>query len=365
MRRFIGPLAAVILVLACCSFACPAQTSAGITPGNLATPQTSNEVGEADGCPRLIEFSGEQAEPADLKFPDVSGRVLIYYWSELEPKDGRFDFSAMDREISTWTNAGKAVVLRFSAAGWTKWKEPWSQQGTPEWAYKKYRISRVIEVDRAILPVYWDEGYQAGLREFLRAVSEHIQTSSYRGKVAFIELAAGDGGETKPDTEQNKTPEQRAVRLALWQKAGYTNVLWYQAIRGTIASYKAAFPSIPLALMPDSSFLGGECTLPDGECREKTILALAKDEGLALQDNGFDRTHLYPAEWHGGPLACEQRQSATQMGYPLEDDLEQSVKADCAWLLVFRQDLQRPEFQQQVDHFYQQCKVPDQRRPLR
>ncbi|HEX9202153.1 MAG TPA: beta-galactosidase [Acidobacteriaceae bacterium] len=356
--RVFARVVSSFVALGSVSSLCTAQ--AGVATGAPSVPQTALAAGETHSCPRLIEFSGEQADPADLKFPNVSGRVLIYYWSELEPKEGKFDFSAMDREVATWTSAGKAVVLRLSAAGWTKWKEPWSQQGTPEWAYKKYRISRVVEVDGAILPVYWDEGFQAGLREFLRAVAGHIRTSSYRDKVAFVEIAAGDGGETKPDTEQNKTPEQRAARLALWQEAGYTNALWYQAIRGIVASYKAAFPSTPVALMPDASFLGGECTLSGGECNERVILALAKQEGLALQDNGFDRTHLYPAEWHGGPLACEQRQSATQMGYPLEDDLEQSVKADCAWLLVFRQDLQRPDFQRQVENFYQRCEAPKQ-----
>src|SRR5579884_902963 len=49
------------------------------------------------------------------------------------------------------------------------------------------------------------------------------------------------------------------------------------------------------------------------------------------------------------------RQSATQMNYPLRDDLEQSVKAGCASLLVFRQDLERTDFQQQVMDFYKHC----------
>jgi hypothetical protein len=307
-------------------------------------------------CPRLIEFSGEQADPADLDLPDVSGRVLIYYWSELEPKEGKFDFSNMDREILLWTNAGKSVVLRFSAAGWKKWKRPWSQQGTPDWAFRKYRIAKVTEVDGAILPVYWDKGFLKGLEAFLHVVSMHLAEKHLLGKVAFVEIAVGDGGETKPDTEQNKTPEQRAARLSLWQKAGYTNALWYQTIAAIIDIYQRAFPSIPLALMPDASFLGGECTLPGGECRENQIIALANQKGVILQDNGFDRTHIYPSEWHNGhPLVCEQRQSATQMNYPLRDDLEQSVKAGCASLLVFRQDLERADFQQQVVDFYKHC----------
>jgi hypothetical protein len=262
----------------------------------------------------------------------------------------------MDREIMLWANAGKSVVLRFSASGWKKWKEPWSQQGTPEWAFRNYRIRKVMEIDGAVLPVYWDEGFLKGLEGFLQEVSKHLQENHLDQKVAFIEIAVGDGGETKPDTEQNKTPEQRAARLSLWQQVGYTNAIWYRTVGSVIEVYKQAFPSIPLALMPDGSFLGGECTLPNGECREKQIVALANQKGLILQDNGFDRTHIYPAEWHNGhPLVCEQRESATKMNYPLHDDLVQSVKAGCASLLVFRQDLKRPDFQQQIIDFYKHC----------
>lgn len=316
-------------------------------------------AGSAHACPKLIEFSGEQADPSDLKIPDISGRVLIYYWSELEPKEGKFDFVNMDKEIAVWTGANKSVVLRFSVAGWTHWKAPWSVRGTPEWAYHKYHIGSVTEVDGAILPVYWNPGFLTGLDRFLHAVSAHIQASEYRDKVAFIELAVGDGGETKPDTEQNKTPEQRAARLALWQQVGYTNAIWYQTIAKTIDIYKRAFPSIPLALMPDGTFLGGDCTLPNHqECREQAVIALANQAGILLQDNGFDRTHLYPAEWHNGrPLICEQRQSATKMDYPLKDDLDQSVKAGCDWFLAFRQDLKRSDFQQQVTEFYKHCAI--------
>lgn len=307
-------------------------------------------------CPRLIEFSGDQSNPADARLPDVSGRVLIYYWSELEPSANKFDFSAMDREIEAWTAEGKYVVLRFSTAGWRRWKQPWSQEGTPRWALRKYRIGTVKEIDGAVLPVYWSDGYFTGLSRFLAAVSAHIQTSSYRDKVAFIEIAVGDGGETKPDTEQNKTPAQREARLALWQRAGYTNALWYATVAHIIAIYRQVLPATPLALMPDASYLGGPCALPNAECRESSIVALGNKAGLILQDNGFDRKHIYPAEWHNGrPLACEQLRSATRQGYALEDDLNQSIPAGCGWLLVFRQDLVRSDFQKQITDFYKSC----------
>jgi hypothetical protein len=307
-------------------------------------------------CPPLIEFSGDQGNPADAQLPDVSGRVLIYYWSELEPSENKFDFSTMDREAAVWAAAGKTLVFRFSTAGWSKWKQPWSQEGTPRWALRKYRIPIVTERDGAVLPVYWSRGYFTGLSGFLGAVSAHIQASSYRNKIGFIEIAVGDGGETKPDTEQNKTPAERAARLKLWHKAGYANTVWYTTVGRVIEIYKRAFPSTPLALMPDASYLGGPCTLQHAECRESSIVALGNKAGLILQDNGFDRKHLYAAEWrHGKPLACEQLRSATRQGYALADDLKQSVAAGCGWLLVFRQDLVRSDFQKQVSDFYKDC----------
>lgn len=347
-------LASALIVVSVCG----AQTETKPMPATPIIAQPPAGANATHDCPKLIEFSGEQADSSDLKIPAVSGRVLIYYWSELEPEEGKFDFANMDKEISLWTNAGKLVVLRFSVSGQTHWKKPWSIQGTPAWAYRKYHIGSVTEVDGAILPVYWNQGFLTDLDLFLHGLSAHIQASPYRDKVTFIELAVGDGGETKPDTEQNKTPEERAARLELWQKVGYTNALWYQAIAKTIEIYKKEFPSIPLALMPDGTFLGGDCDLPNNqECREKTIVALANQNGLVLQDNGFDRAKIYSAEWHNKPLVCEQFQSATKAGYPLQDDLAQSIKAACAWMLVFRQDLKRPDFQQQVTDFYSHCSI--------
>lgn len=326
-------------------------------PAHSSLQVESGGQQEQSACPRLIEFSGEQADPSDAGQPYVSGRVLIYYWSELEPKQNYSDFAHMDREIRAWTDAGKSAILRFSTAGWRKWKEPWSQQGTPAWAIRKYHFGSVTEVDGAVLPAYWDAGYFVGLSRLLHAVAAHIEASPYRDRIAFIEVAVGDGGETKPDTEQNKTPEQRAARLALWQKAGYTNALWYQAVSRIIDMYKDAFPRTTLALMPDGSFLGGDCTLSDPPgCREKAILLLANQKGLMVQDNGFDRIHLYAAEWHNGkPLVCDQLISATKQGYALGDDLGQSFRAGCSWLMVFRQDLRRSDFQHQITDFYRAC----------
>ena len=219
-------------------------------------------------CPRLVEFSGDQAEPSDAGQPHVSGRVLIYYLSELESKTNHFDFAQMDREIRPWVDAGKFVILPFSTAGWRRWKEPWSQQGAPAWAMKKYAIGSVTEIDGAVLPVYWSSGYLVGLGRFLHVVVAHLQASPYHDRIAFIEVGVGDGGETKPDTEQNKTTKQCAARLALMlQDNGFDSPaaissasLWWKPLPSELAwqvapmshegsAWKAEVPVDPRGLM--------------------------------------------------------------------------------------------------------------------
>lgn len=324
------------------SICCPRRAIAQDAPGHR--------------CPRLIEFSGDQGDPTDVQLPHVSGRVLIYYWSELEPKENRFDFATMDREIGAWTGSGKTVVLRFSTAGWRKWKQPRSQQSTPRWAIRNITSAR----SRRSIAQYFRFTGALEISPELAISFALFRRTFRRARIAIgwhsLKFAVGDGGETKPDTEQNKTPQQCAARLAFWQKAGHTNALWYAAVARVIEIYKNAFPATPLALMPDATFLGGDCTLPKIRCRECSMVELASKAEVILQDNGFDRTKHYAKEWHEGrPLTCEQLRSATKQGYVLEYDLNHSVKARCGWRLVFRQDLERSDFQKQVSKFYRRC----------
>lgn len=76
-----------------------------LLPG-FCLPGTAQKLPEPPhDCPRLIESYGGQADPVDVNLPDVSGRVLIYYWSQLEPKQGKFDFSTMDRSCAPEHNS--------------------------------------------------------------------------------------------------------------------------------------------------------------------------------------------------------------------------------------------------------------------
>jgi hypothetical protein len=324
----------------------------------LITPTFVFAASASPACPKIMEFSGEQ-RANDAKDPALDGRVLLFYWSQLEPQQEVFDFSALDAQAKVWSTAGKSIAIRVSTAGWKKWMPPYSQSGTPAWVYQKYHLRSVTEIDGAVIPVYWDPGYVEAFGAFLHQLDTHLLGAPYRSSITFIEIGIGDGGETKPDTEQNKDKDQQAARLALWLSVGYTGSTWFTTIENITKTYQKQLGNFPLALMPDGTFLGGTCGLADGvKCNEAIIVALANSEGLLLQDNGFLRDRTYSPEWlKKRPLIAEQRNAAQANGYPLKDDLNRARSLGVDWLLLFQKDLDVPEFKQQLVDFRAGCRT--------
>ena len=58
---------------------------AGLFGGAGAGAQTTNFRG-------IYEFAGNNS-PTDATDPDLAGVVLNYYWSQIEPREGVFDWS--------------------------------------------------------------------------------------------------------------------------------------------------------------------------------------------------------------------------------------------------------------------------------
>src|SRR5262245_16555892 len=56
-----------------------------------------------------------------MKNPYVIGPLFQLYWSEIEKKPGEFDWSAWDRRLAPWLEAGKKFALRImwcSSGNW-------------------------------------------------------------------------------------------------------------------------------------------------------------------------------------------------------------------------------------------------------
>jgi hypothetical protein len=277
------------------------------------------------GFQGIYVFSGgNSATYADD--PLVAGTYLGYYWSQLEPQEGRYNWNQIDSDMQPWIAHGKSVIVRISTAGWKKWQPPYSVQGTPQWVYDK-GVSSVQENDGAIKPQYWNPTFLQYLKTFVQAFANRYDGDEH---ILAVEIGVGDGGETKPDTYFKSNPGI----LSKWQDIGYTNAVWWSTIQQIITIYTSAFHSTPLAIMPDATFIAKEAGY-----KEALVLDYAVAHNLWLQDNGLIANRTLPSEWTKVPVIAEQRNPTDQSGDTMQQDVQSALQNNAVVLMVFASDI--------------------------
>jgi beta-galactosidase GanA len=170
-----------------------------------------------NGFQGIFQFTG-QAEKQNAANPSISGANLEWSWADIEPTEGVYDWSKVDRDINVWTSRGKQVILRFATGGQISWSGSVDGSYTPPWVFNTYGVQRVTETNGTVFPVYWNPVYLQKLTDFVNAAAARYDTNPY---VAAVQIGIGQGGETEPDGSASQNPHQ----LQLWQRYGYTNAL--------------------------------------------------------------------------------------------------------------------------------------------
>lgn len=261
--------------------------------------------------------------------PDIAGTELGYYWSQLEPQQRQYNWNLIDNDMKPWIDNGKQVTLRIKTAGWTKWQPPFSQKGTPQWVYD-LGVPFVTASDGAKKPQYWNLKFLNALSDFVKAFAARYDGNT---NILAIEIAVGDGAETKPDTTHDSSV------LSRWQAIGYTDAAWWGAIQGIIQMYVTSFQHTPLVLMPDASFLGGTKGYD-----ESLVVNYAAKYNIWMQWNGL----VAGATLAGSlvnvkmPLICEQLNAAGQNKRSFLQDALTAIKLGAVVMLAFTSDVQDP-----------------------
>src|SRR6266699_2188159 len=147
----------------------------------------------------IYEFSGHNTS-TDATNPYIGGRDLTYYWAQLEPTKGQYNWSIIDQDMKPWVDNGKNVILRVSASGWKKWDtNADSAHGTPQWAYD-LGVKSVAELDGSVLPEYWNPIFLQNYSDFIQAFANRYDGNPH---VTAIQMGIGEGGETKVDSYKN------------------------------------------------------------------------------------------------------------------------------------------------------------------
>ncbi len=139
------------------------------------------------------------ANDADLlEFPGMDHVYLRLAWAYLEPKEGQFDWSVIDRIVDKWTGHGLGVAFRISCKE-TSTDRIEQQFATPRWVMEAgargghYRMGKEVDANGPWEPRFDDPVFLAKLDGFLRAFAGRYDG---RPSVRYVDIGSiGDWGE--------------------------------------------------------------------------------------------------------------------------------------------------------------------------
>ena len=192
-----------------------------------------------------------------LAAPGVDGVGVHLTWSEISPAVKKYDFTAMDRQLSAARSHHLAVELAVAAG-----------QGTPEWLFAPPPLGMGLQrldfkityhggvepCHKVSMPAPWDARYQEAFADMLAQLSLHLHETGYDRDVSAIKLT---GMNTL--TEELALPSERPEESTnpnpcvthspgIWAGVGYRPSLIVQAMRGIAASYQRYFPNTEVVL---------------------------------------------------------------------------------------------------------------------
>jgi hypothetical protein len=274
----------------------------------------------------VFEFAGNNSG-ADATNPDLAGVVLVYYWSQIEPAKGSFDWSVIENDMSPWVAAGKKVIIRISTSGSASWDPPYSGSGTPSWVFSDG--TRSITDNGETLPVYWDQAYLTDYQSFVHSFALQFDGNP---NVAFVEPGIGMGGETLAETNPSGSG------VSAWQAHGYTDSLWLTTVEKIAAFFSASFHTTPIYPLVDMTFFDGNTSL-----YESLLSWFRAEPNWGLQYDGLTSTQKLSSQWTGRPLALEQRYATATSHDCLCDDISNGLNnLHGNYLLIYRSDIVAP-----------------------
>jgi hypothetical protein len=188
--------------------------------------------------PAGIYWLGPRERPvpeAILKNPLIRGVVLRMRWQDIEPKEGSYNWSYFDSEITRVAQWGKVVSLRLPSGG----------RNTPGWVMELPGIESFSFLDKnpyhkdtvgeeVTIPVFWNHVFLEKKKQFIRAWGARYGANPH---VASVDMACANAM-----TNDWNVPAHTPRDLQEWQKLGYAPEKLTAACRGLLDVTMASAP---------------------------------------------------------------------------------------------------------------------------
>jgi hypothetical protein len=261
-----------------------------------AQPPASSDNSLPGGLVVVIEDKPKQnrLDLQALNNPLIGGVALQIRWRDIEPVQGKPDWSKLDQLFAGAESSKKWVQLLIFPGFWTP---PWALEGAQTEMFAIQYGPGKGGVER--LPMPWDRVYLTHWFAFLKQLSDR-----YGKSPAFRVVAAAGPTSVSAEFTLPGTPED----VQKWRSAGYTPSKYIQAWQKAFQVYAADFPNQYVSLSSGSGLNIDERGKKDARERKPTKGAII-DEGIrllgrrfVLQNSNLDGNPEPERGPHGVPL---------------------------------------------------------------
>jgi hypothetical protein len=259
-------------------------------------PQASTHNSSPNGLVVVLENKPEQSrfDLRALNNPFISGVALQIRWRDIEPVQGKPDWSKLDQLFVAAQSSNKWVQLIIFPGFFSP---PWAMEGAQTEMFPIQYGPGKGTVEK--LPLPWDRVYLAHWFEFLKQLS-----AKYGKSPAFRVVAAAGPTSVSAEFTLPHKPEE----LQKWRSVGYTPDKYIEAWQKVFRVYAADFPEQYVSLSLGSGLNIDERGRRNFRAAKPTKQAII-DEAIrtfarrfALQNSNLDGNPEPDHGPHGIPL---------------------------------------------------------------
>lgn len=274
--------------------------------------------------------------------PHILGALHTIYWSNIEPAEGKFDWSDIDERIGRWISAKKKVALRIMWSSSGNWPEPAAKHPTPQWVLDKGAVTVHSDSSKTDIPLIWDPVYRTHAAKFLQEVARKFDGDP---NILFIDVTPG--AETNPYRFRRinvQEPEfkQKFAGTPASDGRKYSHELWLETVKQAVADAAGTFKKTKLLVTLNTGSL-------DGPSQMQAIGDFCVTQGCYVGQNGL-RGSSYakdaPREspftaWSNKTLLYFEMLDATSQGTTgnLMQVMQAAERIGCDYLGVYSADV--------------------------
>ncbi len=238
----------------------------------------------------------------------IDGFYIQRPWSDLEPSDGKYDFTALDADLDAAKNAHVKVTLSVGAgSSMPAWLCASAGAGAECATFVQIPYARPGDCTSFSVPVPWDSVFQKRWAAFIAALGKHLV--AYESLVAAVKVTG-----INSDTDETQLPHDSGGSVSCssgpacthgtcavtdapsaWSTLGYTESRVLDAWSSIQSEFATAFPKAVL----DVQIVGkGFPNDPTGSVTKSIVASgLSALAGrFAVQANGLDATGGVPGD---------------------------------------------------------------------